>query len=339
MNLFTQGLGMLPVISDWETRSISAENPDGALGGGAHALPQPNGPAQDLGPGWKARPCIVLEPGRETALAEIESAGSIQHIWFTVREQFLPSIDLKMLWDGEQDPSVEAPLGDFFANPHGRYAPVVSLPVAVNPTAGMNCYWPMPFAKRARIVVVNRAEEEIPDFFYQITYGLGKLPPNMGLFHAMGRRIRTSRERPLHIIADNIQGRGQYVGTVLGWNPRSDGWWGEGEIKFFLDGDRDHPTICGTGAEDYFGGAWCFGATFSAPFSGYPLATEASERPRMHSMYRWHVLDPIRFKEQLKVTIQALGWGTHERYQPLEDEISSVAYWYQLEPHAPFGRR
>ncbi|MCD6553713.1 MAG: DUF2961 domain-containing protein, partial [Anaerolineae bacterium] len=141
---------------------------------------------------------------------------------------------------------------------------------------------------------------------------------------------------------DGVQGQGHYVGTFLAWTQLSNGWWGEGEVKFYLDGDVKYPTICGTGTEDYFGGAWCFEVegqgttTYSTPYLGYPLYRhEPGEVPR-HGLYRWHIMDPIRFKQNLKVTIQALGWWPNGTFEPLTDDIASVGYWYQREPHAPF---
>jgi hypothetical protein len=160
-------------------------------------------------------------------------------------------------------------------------------------------------------------------------------------FHAQWRRSMTTREYPEHVILAGVQGRGHYVGTYLAWSQFSNGWWGEGEVKFYVDGDADYPTICGTGTEDYFGGAWCFGGgqdteTYSTPFLGYPLyRNEPGEVPR-HGLYRWHVMDPVRFKQDLKVTVQALGWWPNGKFEPLTDDIASVAYWYQAEPHAPF---
>jgi hypothetical protein len=137
---------------------------------------------------------------------------------------------------------------------------------------------------------------------------------------------------------DNVRGKGHYVGTFIAWTQFSNGWWGEGEVKFFIDGDAEYPTICGTGTEDYFGGAWGFGDTFCTPFQGYSFwSREPGQVPR-HSLYRWHILDPIRFQSDLRVTIQALGWWPNKRYQPLEDDIASVAYWYQSEPHTVFPK-
>ncbi len=330
------GLASLPILTDARTRSISAENPTGAQGGGARAEPDETSPARRLGKGWKVRPYLTLAPGSTTTLAEIEGPGVIQHVWTTVDVQAYRSCLLRFFWDGEDSPSVEVPVGDFFANSHGLRYDVNSLPVAVNPRGGFNCYWPMPFRQSARITVENQHFEEIRAWFYQVDYALGEVPSDAAYFHAQWRQSMTTRELPEHTIVDGVAGRGHYVGTALGWTQMSDGWWGEGEVKFYIDGDGDHPTICGTGTEDYFGGAWAFGDTFSTAFLGYPLwSREPGEVPK-HGLYRWHVLDPVRFEQDLRVTVQALGWHPDRIFQPLTDEIASVAYWYQAEPHAPF---
>ncbi len=333
------GLGSIPLLSDAETRSISPENPAGEKGGGAKAFPDDNSPASVLGPGWKVRPCITLEPNSTTTLADIAGPGVLQHIWITVTPDLKAyrATVLRLYWDEEPTPSIEVPLGDFFCNGHGLCYNVNSLPMAVNPLGGLNSYWPMPFRRRARITIQNEHGEGIKAFYYQITYALTEVPKGAAHFHAQWRRSLTTREYPEHIILDGIQGRGHYVGTFLAWAQMSNGWWGEGEIKFYLDGDAEHPTICGTGLEDYFGGSWSFdGQTYSTPFLGYPLnRQEPGEVPR-HGLYRWHVYDPIRFKQDLKTTIQALGWWPGAKFQPLTDDIASVGYWYQQEPHAPF---
>jgi len=330
------GLGNIPLLSSAQTRSISAENPDGSVGGGAHETPEADHPGSLLGKGWKIRPCITLEPGTTTTLADITGPGVIQHVWITVDPKAYRSCVLRVYWDDEETPSVEVPLGDFFANVLGLRYNVTSLPIAVNPSGGFNSYWPMPFRKRARITIENGYWEAIRGFFYQITYALQEVPDQAAYLHAQWRRALTTRECPEHVILDGIAGQGHYVGTVLGWNQFSDGWWGEGEIKFFLDGDTEHPTICGTGTEDYFGGAWGFGDTFSTAFLGYPLWKREEGGVPKHGLYRWHILDPIRFQKDLKVTIQALGWWLNGKFEPLTDDISSVGYWYQREPHAPF---
>jgi len=336
-NTFGRGLGNLPMLADVETRSISAENSDGAKGGGAKADPGGEGAARELGRGWKVRPCITLPAQSTTSLAEIDGPGVIQHIWMTVDSVAYRDCILRMFWDGEDSPSVEVPLGDFFCNGHGLRCNINSLPVAVNPSGGFNCYWPMPFNERARITIESQHLEDIEGFFYQITYALGNIADNAAYFHAQWRRSMTTRELPEHTIVDGVKGEGQYVGTYLAWTQFSDGWWGEGEVKFYIDGDQGYPTICGTGTEDYFGGAWGFGdETYSTSFLGYPLYHREEGKVPKHGLYRWHIMDPIRFDEDLRVTVQALGWWPDAVYEPLTDDICSVAYWYQHEPHALF---
>jgi hypothetical protein len=324
-------------LKDSETRSISAETPTGEKGGGAKAVPQATNAASALGVGWKVSPDIDLPRRTTVTLAEIEGPGLIQHIWMTVSERAYRDCILRFYWDGESAPSVEVPLGDFFANAHGMRYDVNSLMVNVNPSGGFNCYWPMPFRKSAKVTIENQRPEDIGGFFYQITYALEPVPEEAAYFHASWRRAITTREHPEHIIMDGIEGKGHYVGTFIGWEQLSNGWWGEGEVKFYIDGDDKHPTICTTGTEDYFGGAWNFGdRIFSGPFLGYPLRRiEAGQIPK-HSLYRWHVPDPIRFKENLRVTVQTLGWWPNGKFQPLTDDLSSVAYWYQSEPHKPY---
>lgn len=331
------GLANVALLSEAETRSISAENPTGERGGGAKAVPTAADAAAMLGRGWKVRPCITLDAGTTTTLADIVGSGVIQHIWITVAPKAYRDTVLRMYWDDETEPSVEVPLGDFFCNGHGLRYNVNSLPIAVNPSGGFNSYWPLPFRRRARVTIENQRWEAIEGFFYQITYALTEVPEQAAYFHAQWRRSMTTRARPEHVILDGVRGRGHYVGTFLAWSQFSNGWWGEGEIKFYLDGDREYPTICGTGTEDYFGGAWGFGGeTYSTAFLGYPLyRREPGEVPR-HGLYRWHILDPIRFRQELRVTIQALGWWPNGKYEPLTDDIASVAYWYQTEPHAAF---
>jgi len=338
---FGQSLGNIAQLSDARTRSISAENPTGAPGGGGRARISDisndgRHPAARLGDGWKVRPCITLEAGDTTTLADIEGPGTIQHIWITVKPEVVRALILRAYWDGEETPSVEVPLGDFFANVHGLAYDVNSLPICVNPSGGCNSYWPMPFRRHARITIENRYWETVPGFFYQISYELAEVPESAAYLHAQWRRSLTTREHPEHVIVGGIAGKGHYVGTVVGWTQFSNDWWGEGELKFFLDDDGDYPTICGTGTEDYFGGAWGFRDTFSTPFLGYPLWEKGEGRVPRHGLYRWHIMDPIRFQSGLRVTMQALGSYMDSRFEPLTDDICSVAYWYQSEPHGTF---
>ncbi len=335
------GINSLAILSDAESRSITPENPTGEKGKGAMAVPGSNipssFPARDLGQGWKVRPYINLEPGETVVLADMKGPGQIDHIWLTVTEKVYRQAILRIYWDGEKTPSVESPVGDFFCNGHGLRYKVNSLMVCVNPSGGFNCYWPMPFRKSCKITLENRYPGKVVGLFYQISYSLGQIPKNSGYFHAQFRKGLTTQKYPEHIILEGVKGRGQYVGTFLSWSQRTSGWWGEGEVKFYFDGDNRFPTICGTGMEDYFGGAWCFGEEYSSPYSGYPLFDKKTGKLPRHAMYRWHITDPVRFKQDLKVTVQALGWdSTQSKYQPLEDDVASVAYWYQTEPHTPF---
>ena len=333
--MFTN-LESIGLLSKAKSRSISAENPNGAKGGGAKVSPDAGNAGSALGKGWKIRPCITLPKNSVTTLAEIEGPGSISHIWITVAEIAYRNCVLRMYWDGEEDPSVEVPVGDFFCCGHAVRAKINSLPISVNPSGGFNSYFPMSFRKSCKITVENCHFADIGGFFYQFDYMLCDIPENMAYFHAQWRRSMTTREYPEHVILDNVKGQGQYAGVYLAWEQLSNGWWGEGELKCYIDGDGEDPTYCGTGTEDYFGGAWGFGDTFTAPFLGYPFwKKDANEIPK-HGLYRFHIMDPIRFESEIKVTIQALGWYPNGKYEPLTDDIASTVYWYQTHPHAKF---
>jgi hypothetical protein len=330
-------LGNIYQLSDAETRSISAENFQGEKGKGGMATDgEGANAARDLGQGWKVSPCITLKPKSTATLAEITGPGVIQHIWITVTNKVYRDAILRFYWDGESEPSVECPVGDFFANGHQMRYNVNSIPICVNPSGGFNSYWPMPFRKSCKITVENQNPDEIHGFFYQITYALTAIPEDAAYFHAQWRRTNPLPYKTDYTILDNIKGKGHFVGTFMAWTQLNNGWWGEGEIKFFMDGDTEFPTICGTGTEDYFLGAWGFGDTFSTPFVGYPLWHKKEGEMVRHGLYRWHIMDPIRFKNDLRVTMQALGWRSEGRYLPLQDDIASVAYWYQTEPHTTF---
>jgi hypothetical protein len=263
MDLSFDGLGMslgnLPRLSKAKTRSISAENFTGEKGGGGKATEGTGGVAsRELGQGWKVSPCIHLAASSTTTLADISGPGAIQHIWITVNPVAWRRIVLRIYWDDEETPSVEVPIGDFFLNGWCQRCNVVSLPVAVNPAGGFNCYLEMPFRKRARFTVENLSPEEVRGFFYQISYTLTEVADDRAYLHAQFRRSNPLPYQEVHTLLDGVRGQGQYVGTYLAWQVNNNGWWGEGEIKFYLDGDGEWPTICGTGTEDYFGGAWNF---------------------------------------------------------------------------------
>ncbi len=343
-------LGNLSRLSTAETRSISAENPTGEKGRGGMATEGTGaGAARELGRGWKVSPSINIAGNETATLAEIEGPGAIQHIWLTVHPQHWRSLVLRIFWDDEETPSVETPLGDFFCSGWGERCNVSSLPVSVNPAGGFNCYWEMPFRQRARITVENLSPDDVRGFYYQITYALTDVPDDCAYLHAQWRRSNPLPEQQVHTLLDGVAGQGHYVGTYLAWGVNSSGWWGEGEIKFYLDGDSEWPTICGTGTEDYFGGAWNFEhpqgeyGTFSTPYLGMPQVIRPDGLYRSQQrfgLYRWHVMDPIRFGRDLRVTIQALGWRRslegQRRYLPLQDDIASTTFWYQAEPHAAY---
>ncbi len=341
-------LGNLSELSSALTRSISAENPDGAKGKGGMSIEGlESNSARELGQGWKVRPCLSLEPNSITTLADISGPGVIQHIWITVHPTQWRRLIMRVYWDGEQTPSIETPLGDFFCNGWGVRCNVSSLPVAVNPAGGFNSYWEMPFRGNARFTIENLSPEAVHGFFFQITYALTEVPETAAYFHAQWRRANPLPYGSVHTILDGVSGMGHYVGTYMAIGVNNDGWWGEGEVKFYLDGDSEFPTICGTGTEDYFGGAWNFEhpagqyGIYSTPFLGLPQVIKPDGlyiSQQRFGMYRWHIQDPIRFQKDMRVTIQDLGWRSRGRYLLRQDDIATTAFWYQAEPHAPFPK-
>ena len=339
------GLANLWRLADADSRSITPENPTGerAMGGratngsGAYA-------SSKMGVGWKVSPSIQIQPGTEHVLADITGSGAIQHMWMTPVAGWRDQI-LRIYWDNQPNPAVECPIGDFFASGWEQYAPITSLAICVNPRSGLNSYWEMPFGSGARITLENQGHRP-RTLYYQIDYSLCDVPDDAARFCAQWRRVNPMPDGQEYTIVDGIEGRGQYVGTSCAWGALGTGWWGEGEVKFSIDDDLDiapaFPTICGTGIEDYFGGSYNFEiekayVPFSGPYSGMPLVHQPPGRSdSQFSMYRWHLTDPIRFRNRLKVTMQALGWGSDHRYRHLRDDISTVAFWYQTLPIAPF---
>jgi hypothetical protein len=349
-NGLDQGLGNLYRLSNARSRSISPENFTGEKGKGAMSTDGPaKGAARDLGQGWKVSPYVRIQPKSTFTLAEIDGPGAIQHIWLTPAPLDRTRWNiLRFYWDGETEPSIECPLGDFFASGWARYAQINSLAVCVNPGSAFNCYWPMPFRKKAKIVLENLDDQGMT-IYYQIDYTLTEVPADAVYLHAQFRRENPLKTKGLYPILDGVIGKGQYVGTYLAWGVHNTGWWGEGEIKFYLDGDKEFPTICGTGTEDYFCGSYNFDTAgpdgkrryteFSTPYTGLAQVIRPDglyDSQTRFGLYRWHIADPIRFDKDLKVTIQALGWMKDGRYLPLQDDIASVAFWYQTEPHQKF---
>lgn len=352
-NGLDSNMGNLYRLSNAKTRSISPENFTGEKGKGGMADPVKDKdkrnianaayPARDLGQTWKVNPYIKIAGGEVFTIAEMDGPGAIQHIWMTPTGNWRSTI-IRIYWDGETTPSVEAPVGDFFCMGWGQYAPLSSLAVCVNPGSAFNCYWTMPFRKSCKITTENILDEEMT-LYYQIDYTLTDVPEDAAYFHAQFRRTNPNLTSDYTMI-DGIKGKGHYVGTYMAWGVNNNGWWGEGEIKFFMDGDSKFPTICGTGTEDYFCGSYNFDRNgkyneFCTPYAGLhqvirPDGLYTSQQ--RFGLYRWHIADPIRFEKELRITIQDLGWKSGGRYLPQKSDIASVVFWYQTEPHNPFPK-
>lgn len=327
---------MLYEIKNLQSRAGTGENQRGEKGRGGMARG-----------GRKGCPSISpLRAGKTYTLLDAEGSGMVRRIWFTFPPNdpmAMRCIILRIYWDGQEQPSVEVPMGDFFGLPHGVNRDLQSEYIQVNAGTAYNCWIPMPFRKHARITVENDGEHDIAHLFYEVDYTLGdEIPEDAGYFHAQFRRQNPC---PMHSDYTLLEttGKGVYLGTVLGVRSLyTESWWGEGEMKFYLDGDTDYPTICGTGTEDYFCGSYNFEnpqthqyQTFTTPYSGLcqvirPDGVYASQT--RFGLYRWHIADPVYFAEELRVTIQALGWRSGGRYLPLQDDIASVAYFYLDRP-------
>lgn len=338
------------------SRAINAENPTSEKGKGGMA-------SSHLGQSRKGSPCLKnIRPGEEIVLADIKGAGVISHIWMTVDAKttdadcfVMRDLVLKMYWDNETEPSVNVPLGDFFCCGFATECYIDSACITVAPLRGLNSYFQMPFKQAAKIILLNEHANTIPAFFYQIDYTLyDDMPEDTELFHAQWRRTPVTELGKDYVIVDGVSGIGRYVGTYIALSTLQRYWWGEGEVKFYIDGDREFPTICGTGMEDYFGGSWSFTKRgdakmkehcYSSLYLGYPYYSRHDmsvtnpyhndDCPPMRGFYRWHMTDPVFFEESLKVTVQQIGLSNGGLFER-QDDLSSVAYWYQKEPHQAF---
>ncbi len=354
------GMNSLSRLSKAVTRSISPENFTGEKGKAGMSIDGPAmSAARDLGQGWKVSPYVRVPAGETFVMADVKGEGAIQQIWLTPAGTWRFAI-LRIYWDGETEPSVECPVGDFFACGWGQYAQISSLPICVNPGSAFNCYWEMPFRKGFKMTIENIGAKPRPNeapttnqftVYYQVNYTLTDVPDDAAYFHAQFRRVNPLPYKDVYTILDGVKGWGHYVGTYMAWGVHNNGWWGEGELKFFMDGDSQFPTIAYTGTEDYFCGSYDFDAKapdgtiqyheFTTPYAGLPQVIRGDGHYQImqrFGLYRWHIMDPVRFEKDLKVTIQALGWRSGGRYLPLQDDIASVAFWYQTEPHAKFPK-
>jgi len=354
-NGLDMNMGNLSKMSNAKTRSISPENFSGGKGKGGMADPGKTNDrnmanatfaAKELGVGWKVNPYINVNSKETITIAEMEGPGAIQHIWMTPTGNWRLSI-LRFYWDDEKEPSIEVPVGDFFGMAWNEYAPLNSLAITVNPGSAFNCYWKMPFRKKCKITLENVNEKDAMRLYYQIDYTLTDVDDNEAYLHAQYRRSNPTKGA-IHNILDGVKGKGQYVGTFMAIGVTNNGWWGEGEIKFFLDGDKDFATIVGTGTEDYFCGSYNFEnkrtkqyEPFSTAYAGLHQVTKPDnvyKSQQRFGMYRWHIQDPVRFEKDFKVNIQDLGWRGNGRYLAQHSDISTVAFWYQREPHAHFPK-
>ncbi|MGQ9591556.1 MAG: glycoside hydrolase family 172 protein [Planctomycetota bacterium] len=295
--------------------------------------------ASSADPNWRDgnADCRPIAPGKTLTLAELEGPGRIVHIWFTIAAedpQYPRTMTLRIYWDGDEDPAVESPIGDFFAVGHGVDVPVNSLPVQVSSDGrARNCYWPMPFRKSARIVVSNDSpDKRVGCIYWTIDWQkLPSLPEDTMYFHAQYRQEFPCRSGEDYLILD-AEGEGVYAGTVLSVQADEDSWFGEGDDRFYVDGEEE-PSLRGTGTEDYFSDAWGF-RQFDHPFYGVSL-WEGYDADDRGTAYRWHVPDPVRFQKSLRVTIEHKGVLFHPDgrvktgFGERADHFSSVAFWYQ----------
>lgn len=341
-----------------ENRTISPENLTGAKGKAAMS-------ASDLGPSRKGNGSIKLPQGKTVTIADIHSAGEIRHIWMTIADAtpagsfVLRDVVLRMYWDGADKPAVEVPIGDFFCNGFGERCDINSALITVNPTGGFNSYFPMPFRKSAKITITNEHPGDIDGFFYGIDYVIKDVPEDAAYFHAAWNRQEYTQKQNDFVVLPSVKGPGHFVGVYFQVCALQRYWWGEGEFKFYIDGDTNYPTVTSTGTEDYFGGAWAFhqkdkngktyAQTFQRPFMGYPFMSKVdhtrdefnngelmplhafgNDALPMHGLYRFHLLDPIRFKHDLKVTVQQIGNNDIQLFER-SDDVAAVAYWYSAE--------
>ena len=296
--------------------------------------------------------CVTVPKGARQVLAEIKGAGVINHIWFTIAcadRMHMRKIVLRMYWDGEKNPSVECPVGDFFGIGHGITKNYWSAPLVMGSQGGkaLTCWFHMPFAKGARVEITNECDTEIGSFYYYIDYEEHvAIPENLGRFHAWWNRENPTKGIPFdkklgwktpnldgkenYLILD-AKGKGHYVGCTMSVDRETRGWYGEGDDMIFIDGEKWPPSLHGTGTEDYINLAWCPNEQFTSPYHGLPHVQNPDWSGKT-SFYRFHIEDPVMFDESVLVTIE------HGHANEQSQDVTSVAYWYQMEPHKKFPK-
>lgn len=334
-----------------ESRSICFENPTGEPGqGGKAAHPQ-------MGVGRKGAPSKRLKPHEEVTLCDIKSSGTIRHIWMagdfsvngfvkdTTQRKLMRSTVIRAYWDGQDYPSIECPLGDFMGLAHSKVTSYASAVHTVGECAALNFWLPMPFRKSARITLTNESEAEFT-LYYQMDYTINdKHQKDVGRLHVCFRRENPTTLKKDFEILPKRTGKGRFIGAVIGVRALYPGWWGEGEIKMYMDGDKEFPTICGTGSEDWVGLSWGIQQT-TFPYHGCNLNYKSNVVTRVKdyvtkeekdmnreyvSMYRWHLPDPIYWKKECRITMQQIACCIYER----EDDWSTATFWYESVPSAP----
>ena len=323
----SQDLFNLSQVKDGISRAITSADPD------------PNSNSDRI---------KYITPGETKVLADIQGAGIVKHIWLTfseARPNWLEAggsarpdeIILRMYWDDSKEPAVEAPLGDFFAAGFGERHEIKSIPVQVEGGDGYNCYWAMPFYKHAVITVTNEGKKNVRSFYYHIDYTEEKaLPQKTAYFCAQYRNEFPEKTGSDYLIL-NTEGEGQYIGTVMSVRSRSPFWFGEGDAKFYIDGEK-RPSIQGTGTEDYFLMAWGMSQAQFPYYGCTYMSTDFEDLGVQYNMYRWHIADPVQFRKSLRFEIEHTGWisgdetesGKVEAHVEREDDISTVAFWYQV---------
>lgn len=305
------------------SRSICFENPTGAPGEGGKA-------GSKLGVGRKGAPAITLNAGQEVQLCNIKGPGTIRHIWMTTSNNpmNLRSLVIRAWWEDQAHPSIECPIGDFMGFAHGKVMPYFSAVHSLGRNAGMNIWLPMPFAKAAKITLTNEGKENVP-LFYQIDYTIeDKHPSDVGRLHVLFARENPTTEKRDFELLPKRTGKGRYIGAMIGIRNMHPGqWWGEGEIKIFMDGDTEFPTIVGTGSEDYIGLSYGMQQT-PYLYNGCNL-----DQNNFVSMYRWHLPDPIYWKKEARITIQQIAWK--DGLAEVSDDWSTATFWYEPVPSAP----
>jgi hypothetical protein len=297
-----------------DSRAVTFENSTGARGAGG-----------SVARGRKGAPNRILQPGETVELADIEGPGTVRHIWMTfppARPEVMRALWMEVRYDGAEEPSISVPCLDFFGLPLGRPVPFASALATAQEGRGFNAYYPMPFGRRFNLRVTNSAAVPM-SFYYQVDYTLGPVAGDAGYLHAAFRRENPTVQQRDFVISEGLRGPGRFLGCVVGIRVLDEGpWYGEGEVKVYLDGDTDLPTICGTGLEDYVGSAWGMGP-HQAPYAGSPVDVRPSPAavPAFVGFYRWHVPDPIVFRESLRVDIQQIGYALFREGQ--EEEMAA----------------